>query len=270
LGACSGNENVGGFAWSENIGWVSFNNETVDGVAGGGGSTCYGVNIDASNRKMSGYAWSENIGWISFNEDSLNGCNGCSGAACLPTVDTNADGSGNHTITGWGRAIAAVTAGSNAGGWDGCLKFKDSYVGSNGDFHGWMTSSADATTGVVGWVNLNSANCNGTNCTASASYKVHTSVTFGPVAAMECGGTCPGGYCDTDPSSTWEMYAPTGDCPSCTFTVTNASSGDVQCTAWKLVGTTYGGTYDGKQNLTFLAGVPTGTYTLRLTVSSTP
>jgi len=66
------------------------------------------------------------------------------------------------------------------------------------------------------------------------------------------------------------MYAPTGDCPECAFTVLNASSGNVQCTAWKLEGTTYGGTYDGKQNLTFLAGVPTGTYTLKLTVSETP
>jgi len=133
-----------------------------------------------------------------------------------------------------------------------------------------MTSSADSGTGVVGWVNLNSANCNGTNCTANASYKVHTAAAFGPQAVMECAGTCSGGYCDNNPGSTWIMFAPTGDCPTCAFMVKNTSSGDVQCTSWKLVGTSYGYTYDTRQNLTFLSSVPTGTYTLRLTVSNIP
>lgn len=266
--------NVGGFAWSENIGWISFNDDVVDGApAPDPGDTTnkeYGVGINIATGEMSGYAWSENIGWISFNAADVEGCNGCSGSECVPIVDSEADGSGNHLITGWARATAAVEAGSNAGGWDGCLKFKDSYIDSNGDFHGWMTSSADATTGVVGWVNLNSKNCNGSNCTEDASYKVHTSAGFGPVAAMECGGSCPGGYCDTDSDSTWIMYAPTGDCPTCNYKITNTSEGDIQCTSWELVGTSYGGTYDGKQNLTFSPGVPTGTYTLKLTVSSTP
>jgi len=127
-------DNVGGFAWSENIGWISFNNSTIDGVAGGGGATNYGVGIDQNTGVMSGYAWSENIGWISFNAGDVEGCNGCTGNACLPTVATEADGAGNHIITGWARVIAAVEAGSNAGGWDGCLKFKDSYLDSHGDF----------------------------------------------------------------------------------------------------------------------------------------
>ncbi len=272
---CTGTDNVFGWAWSENVGWISANCHS------GGGAKNYGLNIGGDGT-LTGYAWSENVGWISFEPADVNGCNNCSGAACQAKVDTAA-ASGNREITGWGRAIAACKdnlwngtnctgggAGNNTGDWDGCLKFKDSYIDSNGDFHGWMTSSADATTGVIGWVNLNSVNCNGTNCTADAAYKLYTSATFGPTAKMECGGSCAGGYCDTDPNSTWVMYAPTGDCPECAFTVLNASSGNVQCTAWKLEGTTYGGTYDGKQNLTFLAGVPTGTYTLKLTVSETP
>lgn len=266
-------DNVGGFAWSENIDWISFNDDIVDGSDapdGDGAVFDYGVGIDEATGQISGYAWSENIGWISFNLADIEGCNGCSGLACVPMVDTEADGSGNHAITGWARATAAVEAGSNAGGWDGCLKFKDSYIDSNGDFYGWMTSSADATTGVVGWVNLNSDNCDGSNCVEDVSYKVHTSAGFGPTAAMECGGSCPGGYCDTNPDSTWIMYAPTGDCPTCNYTITNTSSGDIQCTSWELVGTSYGGVYNGRQNLTFLAGVPTGTFTLKLTVSSTP
>jgi len=49
------NDNVWGWAWSENIGWISFN-----GVN-------YGVNIDPASGDFSGYAWSENIGWIKFD-----------------------------------------------------------------------------------------------------------------------------------------------------------------------------------------------------------
>jgi len=60
-------DNVSGWAWSENIGWISFNNTT------GGGGVNYGVNI-GSDGIFSGYAWSENIGWISFNQSELSGC----------------------------------------------------------------------------------------------------------------------------------------------------------------------------------------------------
>jgi hypothetical protein len=292
-------DNVGGFGYSFNTGWISFNDDVVDGAPSpnpAGGTYDYGVGINEVTGAMSGYAWSadtvnsgalEGIGWISFNAADVNGCNGCSGAACLPTVDTVPDGSGNHAVTGWARAISACKdnlwngsnctgggAGDLAGGWDGCLKFKNSYIDSNGDFYGWMTSSADLTTGVVGWVNLNSANCTGSNCIANVSYKVHTSAKFGPSAGMECGGTCTGGYCDTDPDSTWEMFAPTGPgtCSGCTFTISNTSVGD-ECTKWELVNGSgnvvyESGPWDGGQNLTFGASVPTGDYKLRLRVSN--
>jgi len=49
-------DNVSGWAWSENIGWISFNNTT------GGGTTNYGVDIDSSTGIFSGDAWSEHIG----------------------------------------------------------------------------------------------------------------------------------------------------------------------------------------------------------------
>ena len=55
------NDNVSGWAWSETIGWISFNNTS------GSGAIDYGINIDVDGT-LSGYAWSENIGWISFNE----------------------------------------------------------------------------------------------------------------------------------------------------------------------------------------------------------
>jgi len=80
--------NVSGWAWSENVGWISFNSTNCDvdgdgvyeGSNEGGGATpaptdcpssgtvnSYGVKIDPSTGGFSGYAWSENIGWI--NDD---------------------------------------------------------------------------------------------------------------------------------------------------------------------------------------------------------
>ena len=66
--------NVYGWAWSENIGWISFNcynDYDGDGVREShcidkGYSSDYGVNIDDSTGLFSGYAWSGNIGWIWF------------------------------------------------------------------------------------------------------------------------------------------------------------------------------------------------------------
>ena len=53
--------NLSGFAWGENIGWVSFscNNTSSCGTVG------YGVTIDTDGA-LDGYAWAENIGWINF------------------------------------------------------------------------------------------------------------------------------------------------------------------------------------------------------------
>ena len=78
-------DNVWDWAWSENIGWISFN--CIDREADTG-KTCldandpafnpavnladYGVDIDEDSVSpthgyFSGYAWSENIGWINFS-----------------------------------------------------------------------------------------------------------------------------------------------------------------------------------------------------------
>src|SRR3989344_900567 len=51
-------DDVNGYAWSDNIGWISF-----DG-------TDYGVDIDdtagPTYGAFSGYAWSDAVGWIDF------------------------------------------------------------------------------------------------------------------------------------------------------------------------------------------------------------
>ncbi|HNR81835.1 MAG TPA: hypothetical protein PKK37_05340, partial [Candidatus Pacearchaeota archaeon] len=170
-------DNVGGFAWSENIGWVSFNNKAVDGIAGDGGATDYGVNI-ATDGTMSGYAWSENIGWISFNGADAAACGGCSGDDCQAKVNQTLNGSGEYEVGGWAKVLA------NGGGWDGCISLRGSNYGvsidpATGDFHGWAWSDM-----VLGWLSFNSVDSGA----GGGPYKVHTTAGFGPTAKMECGG----------------------------------------------------------------------------------
>ena len=91
-------DNVSGFAWSENIGWVSFNSDSDSSPVD------YGVNLNTGNGKFSGYAWSEHIGWISFNESDLSGC---PNPPCRAEVSAPGQiGKSNVDLKGWARALA--------------------------------------------------------------------------------------------------------------------------------------------------------------------
>lgn len=104
--------NLSGYAWSDNIGWVSFNCSDL----GTCGAVDYGVDIDA-NGILSGYAWSDNVGWVSFNSSDLTGC---------PSGTCNAKlNSGTGVLSGWIKALAA-----DGNGWDGWI----SLSGSNPDY----------------------------------------------------------------------------------------------------------------------------------------
>jgi len=97
-------DNVSGYAWSSNIGWVSFNC-TNDSSCGG---SSYGVNVDASGN-LSGYAWSSNLGWISFNSGDVAGCPGT--VSCGPRLDQ-----ATGELTGWAKGLAI-----GGTGWDGFI-----------------------------------------------------------------------------------------------------------------------------------------------------
>ncbi|MCK9345363.1 MAG: hypothetical protein M0P64_04610 [Candidatus Pacebacteria bacterium] len=114
-------ENITGWAWSENVGWISLNS-TTDGSA-----TSYGVSVDVTGKAtgstgdFSGYAWSENVGWISFNRSDAGNppaapFNG--GVGTIAQVDWS---TGN--VTGWAKVL------STNGGWDGWIKLSDDTVG---------------------------------------------------------------------------------------------------------------------------------------------
>ena len=135
--------NVSGWAWSENIGWISFNSTTDGSLIN------YGVNID-SNRIFSGYAWSENIGWISFNKNELTDC---PISPCRAKLDFQ-----TKQISGWARALAY------GDGWDGWIRLRDTDYGvwldtslSPAEFRNWAWGSD-----VVGWISFNNKDGGGT------------------------------------------------------------------------------------------------------------
>lgn len=187
--------NVSGWAWSENIGWISFNCENQ----GSCGTSNYGVNIDPSG-KFSGYAWSENIGWISFNETT-----DCPSAPCQPTFNKT-----TGQVSGWARACAGTlngdcTGSSRTDGWDGWIHLRGSnygvqITGCNWDGYAWGSD-------VVGWIHFR-----GTNYGVTGSGNACQS---GPPSANNLSVRQPD-YCSSGPAGffSWQFTDPDGDSQS--------------------------------------------------------
>jgi hypothetical protein len=158
-------DNVSGWAWSENIGWISFNCTNQGSCA----TVDYGVNI-GSDGILSGYAWSENIGWISFNQADLSGC---PSGTCRAEVDL-----ATGEVSGWARAL------SYGGGWDGWIHLRGSSYGvsidfstSPKEFEGWAWGGE-----VIGWISFNCDNPETGNVCSTSNYKVQVSFSFPPTA----------------------------------------------------------------------------------------
>ncbi|MFH1129202.1 MAG: hypothetical protein V1686_00485 [Patescibacteria group bacterium] len=142
----SATDKISGWAWSDNIGWISLNCTNTDCS-----NSNYGVTVNLSTGNFSGYAWSDTIGWINF----------------APTIQSPADSVANYNsstgrVTGWIRAV------SYGGGWDGWIKLGDSsgewkttnntqvkINSSTKELEGWAWGSD-----VVGWISFN---CLGTS-----------------------------------------------------------------------------------------------------------
>ena len=136
-------DNVTGYAWSENIGWISFNC-TNPGTCG---TSNYGVTVDNSGL-LSGYAWSEHIGWISFNAaDTQN----CPSPPCKAKLDKTA-----KKLEGWAKALVA-----DGNGWDGWIHLSGTV--SDGSPYGVTVSSCNYGgyawgSDVVGWISFGGTN----------------------------------------------------------------------------------------------------------------
>lgn len=163
-----------GYAWSSNIGWISFNCRT-----GGNnqsnicGTSNYQVAVNGNN--LSGYAWSSNIGWIRFG--GLSGFPNGSG-----TNGNNARVTGaypNYQLNGWARACSVFQSNCSGslrpdherGGWDGWISLRGTnYSISTANYgspqYAWGSE-------VIGWIDMSThaelytpAFLTGTNCTA--------------------------------------------------------------------------------------------------------
>ena len=159
----AGGDNIAGYAWNKNIGWISFNsdncdvdkNSFIDEVCGGDNATTpiqnYGVNLDFDTGNLSGYAWSEIVGWISFEANDVIGC---PSGICNPRYDSE-----TNELLGWARTTV------NGDGWDGwiSLNCSNGEVCAISDYK--ISLSGDNLIGyawggdVIGWISFNSDNC---------------------------------------------------------------------------------------------------------------
>lgn len=124
-------DSISGFAWSENIGWISHNNTDTASVVD------YGVNIEPDGN-MIGYAWSENVGWIDYNAPGPY--------PAIPQESARFDPC-TRTLSGWAKILSL--------GDDGWTRL----AGSSPD-HGVTINESNEFDGyawndVIGWVDYN-------------------------------------------------------------------------------------------------------------------
>ncbi len=167
--------NINGYAWSPNIGWVSFNCTNDDSCA----TSNYGVSLNSDTGYFSGYAWSPNIGWISFNEtnppDNYSFNTSCKTSGCNSSNNCTACyNSGSENVHGWAKILSL--------GDNGWIKFHDTWTNGvsidsdTGSLIGWAWNGNSDDSG-IGWLSFSCANDN--SC-ATSDYKVIATISAAP------------------------------------------------------------------------------------------
>lgn len=213
---------LNGWAWSSNIGWISFNGSGDRG----------GVFFETPNNVLTGWAWSSNIGWIKFGDLSVF-------PQAPGTIASNAKMDPvTGRVYGWIRACAGTTNGdcwtpSRTDGWDGWISlsgtnYESPYFPPLGESSKGVTFNK--TTGkfsgyawggdVIGWIDFRPSvdgvycdnNCGGSNSLGVVCLGPNTTIRItGPKAilnasALASGGVWPYQYMkagDGDPESGW-------------------------------------------------------------------
>ena len=142
----SPSDNVFGYAWSGNIGWIKFNGEN------------YGVNIK-DNGDFEGYAWSSNIGWIDFAPSG--------GYPISPNYSARVDLTTGE-VDGWARAYRPISSeGQTLGDWTGWISLRGNNYGveintSTGDFSNFAWGGGGLTnqSAVIGWIRFDGVKVN--------------------------------------------------------------------------------------------------------------
>ncbi len=256
--------NVSGWAWSENIGWISFNSTNCDPNNDGesdGATDCppvetsianYGVNINPSTGVFSGYAWSENIGWITFNAGELTDCPIGTCEARLDLTEAGTYCGAKYKVCGWAKVLS-----HDGINWPTWIRLRDTNYGvwwdppDNQELKGWAYGDIG-----VGWMSFNCENCEGTTCDtyypacdnlAHPDYKVIAALdiihpTVGPISPTVCQVNVPTNFSanvldNIGVTNCWlyvegvndgEMTLSPSPCPSCTATKSHTftSTGD--------------------------------------------
>ncbi len=165
-----GGENVFGNAWSDNIGWISFNNcadpsdsQTCDSTV-----PSHGLTLDIATNIVSGTAYSKSIGIINFNPQKWGGCPPNISSPCSNFQNKWAKG-------GWAQAFVVPEKGQyNSGGWDGWISLGGGSYNANIDTINKVTMNPTYSVDVykidgksngfwwgdevVGWIDLNPKN----------------------------------------------------------------------------------------------------------------
>lgn len=220
--------NMTGYAWSSNIGWVSFNctNDSSCGTAD------YGVNKNGDGTLV-GYAWSSNIGWIQFG--GLSGFPSGSG-----TTASNATVSGSNLV-GWARALSYDGA-----GWDGWISLTGTVPTYGVSFSGTTFTGYAWGSAVIGWLLFDVQNVYPAIC-------VSCGVTVSGDASLDIvsGGSIVGNYAvpyNTAPTFNWTLT----NIPSASCSVSKAAS-STGATAFSTInGITGSGSYSGPAHTTGL------------------
>jgi hypothetical protein len=168
---------VSGWAWSSNIGWISFNRLNCDpdgdGFSGpppipvacppvGTAIPAYGVTLEptvAGTRNLTGFAWSSHVGWIHFDPA------GPFPAAPAHSARVDSPHLATSTVSGWARVCAVFETGCGGplhpqrGHWDGWIKMRGTTTAgtpygvtvdfTTNKFSGWAWSNM-----VVGWISF--------------------------------------------------------------------------------------------------------------------
>ncbi|MEI7810189.1 MAG: hypothetical protein WCI41_01375 [bacterium] len=104
-----------GYAWSPNVGWISFNNCTnpLDSSTCAGGQSYDVFFVPVDGGYLQGNAWAPNVGWIDFGSNSgstaSSGFPDGSGQAGLAKIDIS-----TGKLSGWAR-IKSMSANANDG-----------------------------------------------------------------------------------------------------------------------------------------------------------
>lgn len=117
------------YGWGENIGWINFEGDGVEGVR-------------ANSHYLSGFAWGENIGWLFLGDGSPTGNEGTEYTQNAGDTGVNHDGVGNLSGYAWGENVGWVNFDTSL------ISGTQVQIDADGYMHGFAWGEN------IGWINF--------------------------------------------------------------------------------------------------------------------